>query len=135
MDQTTLYYGIDVSKDTLHISHQSGIDDKGQPQWSYQTLPNQVQHIEQWVIQLPPHSHLIFEHTGTYSARLAWVLALHKHPFSIITPAQSKGFAATLKSISKTDRSDASLLARYGQVFQPPLSQLADEALHQLRQQ
>lgn len=135
MDSTTLYYGIDVSKDTLHISHQTATDEKGQPQWHYQTLPNQLQHIEPWVEQLPPNAHLVFEHTGTYSARLGWVLALNHRPFSIITPAQSKGFAATLKSISKTDRSDATLLARYGQVFQPPVSKLADESLHQLRQQ
>ena len=135
MNQTTLYYGVDVSKDQLHISYQSGLDQKGQPQWSHQTLPNQVDELAVWVDQLPTRAHLIFEHTGTYSARLGWVLALHNRPFSILTPSQSKGFATTLKSISKTDRSDATLLARYGQVFQPASSQLADEALHQLRQQ
>lgn len=135
MNPTTRYYGVDVSKDTLHISYQTDTDSNGQPQWVYQTLPNQVQQLEPWVAQLPAHTHLIFEHTGTYSARLAWVLALHNRPFSILTPAQSKGFATTLKSISKTDRSDAALLARYGQVFQPPLSELTDQTLHQLRQQ
>lgn len=135
MDPTTLYYGVDVSKDTLHICHQTATDEKGQPQWAYQTLPNQVQPIEQWSVQLPANCHIIFEYTGTYSARLGWVLALHNRPFSILTPNQSKGFATTLKSISKTDRSDATLLARYGQVFQPPTSQLAEESLHQLRQQ
>lgn len=135
MNQPTIYYGVDVSKDQLHISYQSGLDEKGQPQWSYQTLLNQLEELEPWVYQLPTQAHLIFEHTGTYSARLGWVLALNNRPFSIITPAQSKGFALTLKSISKTDRSDATLLARYGQVFQPPISQLADESLHQLRQQ
>lgn len=135
MNQPALYYGVDVSKETLHISYQSGTDQRGQPQWHYQTLPNQLAELEPWADQLPPDAHLIFEHTGTYSARLGWVLALRNRPFSILTPAQSKGFAATLKSISKTDRSDAALLARYGQVFQPPTSQLADESLHQLRQQ
>ncbi|QMW00517.1 IS110 family transposase [Spirosoma foliorum] len=135
MNQPAIYYGVDVSKETLHISYQIGIDANGQPQWAYQTLPNQADSIEQWAAELPANSHLIFEHTGTYSARLAWVLALQNRPFSLLTPNQSKGFAATLKSISKTDRSDAALLARYGQVFQPQPSQLADESLHQLRQQ
>lgn len=135
MNPSTLYYGIDVSKDTLHISYQTGTDANGQAQWAYQKLPNQVDQLEQWVATLDPNSHLIFEHTGTYSARLGWVLALHNRPFSILTPSQSKGFASTLKSISKTDRSDAVLLARYGQLFQPQPSQLADESLHQLRQQ
>lgn len=135
MSQSTIYYGVDVSKDTLHISHQSGVDGSREAQWCYQTLPNQIDPLEAWARELPPNSHLIFEHTGTYSARLGWVLALQNRPFSILTPSQSKGFATTLKSISKTDRQDATLLARYGQVFQPLVSQLADTTLHQLRQQ
>jgi transposase len=135
MNPPTRYYGVDVSKDTLHISYQTGTDARRQPQWDYQTLPNQLEQLEPWCAQLPDNCHLIFEYTGTYSARLAWVLALHQRAFSILTPSQSKGFAATLKSISKTDRSDATLLARYGQVFQPHPSQLAEESLHQLRQQ
>lgn len=51
--------------------------------------------LEQWSTQLPPNSHLIFEYTATYSARLGWVLALHNRPFSILTPNHSKGFATT----------------------------------------
>lgn len=135
MNKPIIYYGVDVSKDLLHISYQTGLDANGQPQWSYQKLPNQLDQIESWVASLPTGTQLIFEHTGTYSARLGWVLAIHQQPFSIITPSQSKGFATTLKSISKTDRQDATLLARYGAVFQPSESVLADEALHQLRQQ
>jgi transposase len=128
------YYGVDVSKDLLHIACQSGFDAKGQPQWSYQKLSNELSDIEQWATQLPTGSQVIFEHTGTYSARLAWILALLNRPFSILTPGQSKGFAATLKSISKTDRSDALMLTRYGQTLRPIPTVLADETLHQLRQ-
>lgn len=135
MNQPIRYYGVDVSKDTLHINYQNGIDANHQPQWAYQTPPNQLDDLQKWVTQLPPNSHLIVEYTGTYPARLAWVLALQNRPFSLLTPNLSKGFAATLKSIRKTDRSDATLLARYGQVFQPPASQLAEQSLHQLRQQ
>lgn len=135
MNQPTTYYGVDVSKDLLHISSQTGIDANGQPQWAYQKLPNELEPIQAWVATLPASSQLIFEHTGTYSARLAWVLALRQQPFTIITPSQSKGFATTLKSITKTDRQDATLLARYGAVFQPAVSELAAEVLHQLRQQ
>ena len=128
------YYGIDVSKDLLHIAYPNGCDATGQPQWGYQKLSNEIADIEQWATQLPAHCQIIFEHTGTYSARYAWILALLNQPFSILTPGQSKGFAATLKSISKTDRSDALMLARYGQALQPALTKLADETLHQLRQ-
>lgn len=135
----TTYYGIDVSKDLLHIAHQVDCDAKGQPEFGYQKLPNDLASIEQWARQLPVGSQVVFEHTarrtvGTYSARLAWVLASLNQSFSILTPGQSKGFTATLKSISKTDRSDALMLVRYGQGLQPPLTVLADETLHQLRQ-
>ena len=135
MNQLRTYYGVDVSKDLLHISYQTGTDVHGQAQFEYHKLPNEVLAIEQWAKQLPPNTQVVFEHTGTYSARLGWVLALLGRPFSILTPSQSKGFAITLKSISKTDRQDATLLARYGQVFQPSPSELALETLHQLRQQ
>lgn len=61
---------------------------------------------------------------------------------SVKIPSTSATEAVPIRKISpngttysKTDRSDATLLARYGQVFQPPSSQLADESLHQLRQQ
>lgn len=135
MLDTRIYYGVDVSKDSLHISYQTGVDQKGQPQWAYQKIANELADVQAWVTELLPNSQIIFEHTGTYSARLGWVLSLLDKPFTIITPAQSKGFSASLKSISKTDRSDALMLARYGQVFQPAVSVLADESLHQLRQQ
>lgn len=135
MDQPTRFYGVDVSKDTLHIAYQTGLDAKSQPQWDYQQIANQLPDLQAWACQLPANSQVIFEHTGTYSARLGWVLALLSIPFSCITPAQSKGFSTSLKTISKTDRRDALMLARYGQVFQPQLSSLTDEGLHQLRQQ
>lgn len=135
VNQPITYYGVDVSKDKLHICHQTGSDEPGQAQWDYQTLANEVTPLQEWVAQLPPNAHLIFEHTGTYSARLAWVLALAERPFTVITPQQSKGFATTLKSISKTDRQDAVLLARYGQFFRPTLTDLPAESLHHLRQQ
>ena len=134
MNQSIHYVGVDVSKDTLHINCQIDTDKQGQPCWQYQTQPNTLADLEAWVATLPPNTQVIFEHTGTYSARLAWVLALQQRAFTALLPTQSAGFAKTLKSISKSDRRDAVLLTRYGQVNQPPTTILADESLHQLRQ-
>ncbi len=123
MNQLTDFMGVDVSKDTLHINCQTATDAQGQPIWRYHTLDNLIPAIEAWAASLPVNTQVIFEHTGTYSARLAWVLA-----------SQSAGFAKTLKSISKSDRRDAVLLTRYGQVNQPAPTPLTPERLHQLRQ-
>lgn len=126
------YIGIDVSKDTLHVcAPETG---SAQPPYHYHTRPNTIAELETWVRTLPADTHVIFEHTGTYSARLAWVLALYPIPFTALLSSQSQGFALTQKSISKSDRRDAVLLMRYGQVHQPASTPLAEESLHQLRQ-
>lgn len=41
---------------------------------------------------------------------------LHEVAFTALLSTQSAGFAKPLKSISKSDRRDAVLLTRYGQV-------------------
>lgn len=133
--QTPVHYvGVDVSKDTLHINYQTATDANNQPIWHYHTIDNLIPTIEQWAASLPPNTQLIFEYTGTYSARLAWVLALQGTAFTALLASQSAGFAKTQKSISKSDRRDAVLLTRYGQALQPEPTLLAPESLHQLRQ-
>ncbi len=134
MNQPIHFLGVDVSKDTLHTNYQTGTHANNQPQWHYQIIDNLMPAIEQWAANLPPNTQVIFEHTGTYSARLAWVLAAQGIAFTALLASQSAGFAKTLKSISKSDRRDAVLLTRYGQVNQPEPTPLAPESLHQLRQ-
>lgn len=125
------YYGVDVSKDTLHVAWSESAPASG---WQHQQVDNQVASIEAWVQTLPPSAHGVLEYTGSYSARLCWVLELAQRPFSLITPSQSKGFAQSQKSRSKTDAGDAVLLARLGQQQQPAPTRLPEEASHQLRQ-
>lgn len=134
MNQLLHFVGVDVSKDTLHINCQTATDANNQPIWHYHTIDNLIPIIEAWAASLPPNTQVIFEYTGTYSARLAWVLAAQDIAFTALLASQSAGFAKTLKSISKSDRRDAVLLTRYGQALQPDPTQLAPESLHQLRQ-
>ncbi len=128
MTPPSRYYGIDVSKDQLHIAWQDG------PQWHYQPLDNQTPTIAAWIESQPQQAHFVLEHTGTYAHRLVCALALAQRPFSLITPQQSKGFAQVVKTITKTDHQDAQRLALYGQRMQPASSDLTPEGLHQLRQ-
>ncbi len=59
----------------------------------------------------PVHAGL--EATGTYGAALALYLHAQQHVVSLINPAAIKAFAASRLTRSKTDRVDASLIARF----------------------
>lgn len=127
------YIGIDRgrpcgSSDLLHIAYESN------EVWQSERIANEVAEIHQWGLSLSENTHVIFEYTGTYSHRLAYILALVQRPFSIISPAQSKGFAASLKNKAKTDSQDAKMLAIYGAKMNPAPTPISDQELHQKRQ-
>jgi transposase len=63
--------------------------------------------------------HACLEATGTYGAALALYLFEHEHVVSLINPAAIKAFAASQLTRSKTDRVDASLIARFCATQQP----------------
>jgi transposase len=119
------YLGIDVSSDFIHIAYQ------GEKDWVCSKVENELKSIDEWISTMPDDIHAIFEYTGTYSHRLAYSLSLRERTFSIITPSQSKGFAASLKNKAKTDSLDAKVLALYGSKMQPEPTILTDETLHQ----
>lgn len=64
--------------------------------------------------------HCCLEATGTYGAALALYLYEQQHVVSLINPAVIKAFAASRLTRSKTDRLDASLIARFCATQQPP---------------
>ena len=127
--QNISYFGIDVSKDHLHMAWQDQ-----QQNWQYHKIANQMVLIDAFIEQYIPleNTRCIIEHTGTYSHRLVLALALWGRSFSLITPYQSKGFAQVMKTITKTDQQDAHRLALYGQRMQPPTSHLVEQELHQM---
>jgi transposase len=61
------------------------------------------------------------EATGTYGEALATYLHEAGHRVSVVNPAIIKAFAITEMSRTKTDKSDATLIARYCQKHQPPV--------------
>jgi len=64
--------------------------------------------------------HACLEATGTYGAALALYLYERQHVVSLINPAAIKAFAASRLTRSKTDRVDASLIARFCATQDPP---------------
>lgn len=123
-----IYVGIDVSKESLAVAL---------PQvqgWQLLKFTNNPEGIRSLQLRLPDQAHCILEATGSYSVLLAYLLTKAGVDHSVINPKQSHHFAKMQLSITKTDPRDAVLLAEYGRVFNPPLSQVSNDNLLKMRQ-
>lgn len=58
-------------------------------------------------------THACLEATGTYGDALAAYLHAQRHTVSVVNPAQIKAYAQSVLARTKTDRVDASLIARF----------------------
>lgn len=64
-------------------------------------------------------AHVCMEATGTYGEELALYLYRAGHVVSVVNPAKIKGFAQGELSRTKTDKSDAALIARFCRAMRP----------------
>ena len=127
----TTYYGIDVSKDKLQIANQANASGG----WQDLEIANEIENIDAFLSTIDlATAHFVYEYTGNYGHRLTYCLELLQAKFSILSPQQSKGFALSLKTTSKTDKSDARMLCLYGQKMNPSLTKVPSLDLHQRRQ-
>ena len=63
--------------------------------------------------------HACLESTGVYGEKLAYALADAGHKVSVVNPARIKGFGQSELSRTKTDKADASLIARFCLALNP----------------
>ena len=114
MDTTTI--GIDVSKAKLDICFLSSgevinisNDTKG-----YNIL---VKHIKQhYNVQ-----NIIIEHTGNYQKEVVSFLQKQKLCVCVVNPSKVRAFAKAAGILAKTDKIDAWVLAKYGELFKARL--------------
>jgi transposase len=66
------------------------------------------------------HAHLCMEATGTYGEALATHLFDAGHVVSVVNPAIIKAYTQSHLSRTKTDKADATLIARFCQERKPP---------------
>jgi transposase len=113
--------GIDVSKDKLDLF----IDSTGQ----LLCVANDAAGIETIAAQLAPMKlfRIVIEATGRLERRLAVALLQLALPVSVINPRQARDFARSKGQKAKTDAIDARMLAEYGRVIQPRLTQNVPE--------
>jgi transposase len=114
----TTYIGLDIGKFEIYYHYQlAGQDVSGK-------FVNTAQEIEAFLDGLPADAQGIMEATGVYHFPLGMALQDRQIPFTLLNPATSAGYAQSLGTISKTDKSDSAMLARLGRERQPPATRL-----------
>lgn len=121
----TQYIGVDIAKENFVAELPQAL----------RTISQQPAAIARFIQELPPAAHIVCEATGGYEQPL--VRALHEAgvPVSVVMPGRVRHLAKSQGQNAKTDRLDARLLTRYGQLNQPrptPADTLARQQLREL---
>ena len=128
-----VHVGIDVSKNKLDIC----VLREGK--LKHKVIPNDKSGFAafaQWLVSLDLNLgdvHVCLEATGPYSEAFAIWLFDAGGRVCVVNPARIKGYAQSQLSRNKTDKADASLIARYCQQMKPALWQAPSLAVRQLR--
>jgi transposase len=116
---TTSPLGIDISKRTFDACL---IRDSGKLR--HKVFPNTAAGFAQLSAWLSKHqverAHACLEATGTYGEALATYLHEAGHLVSVLNPAVIKAYAQSHLSRAKTDKADATLIARFCAERRPP---------------
>ena len=114
-DAAVTWIGIDVAKLTLDVAWEAG-----QQRHSFQ-VANSREGIAELLDRLPAPeaTRFVIEATGGYERRLVTALVEGGCRVSVVNPRQVRDFAKALGILAKTDRLDATVLARFGQQVQP----------------
>lgn len=115
--ETTL--GIDVSKHKFDVALLRGGKIKTK---AFKNNATGFKQLLEWIQkQQASDLHACLESTGTYGLALAAALHEAGYPVSIVNPARIKGFAQSELIRTKTDVSDARLIARFCAALKPAL--------------
>lgn len=120
-EQATSDVGIDVSKRKLDIALLTNSKTKSKV---FDNTPSGYRSLSQWLIERGAAqgcTHICMEATGPYSEAVAIALVESGWRVSVVNPARIKGFAQGELARNKTDRADASLLARFCAAMRPSL--------------
>jgi transposase len=122
------YVGLDIGK--FEIYYQYATNGKVVSG----SFANTKEAITTFISQLPPAAHAVMEATGVYHFPLAFALQDKQILCTILNPIVSAGFARSMNSISKTDKSDSALLARFGEERSPEATLLQGHEWYAFRQ-
>lgn len=126
MTPSTLYIGIDVSKDRLDLAWR--------PTGERWTAPNTERGIRAICRRLrtPAPTLIVLEATGGLELPLIGALAAAGLPVVVVNPRQIRDFAKATGRLAKTDALDAAVLAQFAEAVRPPVRPLPDVATQAL---
>ncbi len=118
-----MFFGIDVAQERLDCA--VVVQDRQRPigQKSFPNTPDGIERAAAWAMKASKSDHFeihaLLEPTAAYHELAARLLAAKGMTVSLVNPAQIRSFAKGMAVLSKTDRIDAVLLARYGCLARP----------------
>lgn len=126
MTDERVVIGIDISKATLDVA--------ARPEGTVWQVAYTSAALAELVTDLAARTpaRIVVEATGGLKTALVVALAMAKLPVVVINPRQARDFARATGELAKTDRIDAQVLARFGQVLEPPIRTLPDAMTREL---
>lgn len=113
--------GIDVSKEWLDIV----VTPSGET-WRTQNTEEKISVLVQKLESLQPER-IVIEATGGYERLVTTKMYLAGLPVCRVNPKRVRYFARSMGQLAKTDKLDAKILARFGELVKPDLTQLPSE--------
>ena len=113
--------GIDVSKDWLDI-----VAIPTGETWRAENIAEEIDVLVEKLEKIKPER-IIIEATGGYERLVVSKLYLARLPVCRVNPKRVRYFARSVGQLAKTDKLDAKVLARFGEVVKPALTQLPND--------
>jgi len=120
------FVGIDVSKDHLDTA----VLPTGK-RWCTANQDEDIQSLVKQIWSLKPKL-IVLEATAMLEMPLVGALAAGGLPVAVVNPRHVRDFARASGILAKTDRIDAQILARFGEVMQPDVRPLKDKDTQEL---
>ncbi len=119
-EQSTIFVGIDVSKDRLDVHLR--------PSGEAFHVPRDTKGLEVLALRFGslPVALVVLEATGGFEASVAAALAAAGLPLCIVNPRQIRDFARAMGRLAKTDALDAEVIALFAERITPPARPLAE---------
>ena len=121
-----MYVGINVSKEWVDVAVRPG--DEG---WRASRDEKGMESLVQRLQALRPQL-VVMEATGEYEAAVVAALGVAGVPVAVVNPRQVRDFARSQGILAKTDRLDAGVIARFGEVSGVEAQALVSEEAREL---
>ena len=122
--ESSVYVGIDVSKDALDIAAGGAV-------WRVPNTDDGLTELTERLRVLRP-ALVVMEATGGLETLAATTLTAAQVPTVVVNPRQVRAFARAIGKLAKTDAIDAQLLALFADRVRPSLRELPDQATQTL---